>query len=223
VQSADFQVTPWENLTSNHILLVILILKSLSTFWNILLPLWSFYSVIFLLYCSKVSSYSSLFFLRYIYFTCMNTLLLFSDTPEEATDPHYRWLWATMWLLGIELRTSGRAGWGKGKLEDSSVCKVRAVQEQPSCNGGSGEVEIGNAWCLRLTSLAFCELLASERPCLNKKNRYVSWGVTNIWSWPLMSIYMYTHVQVHPYDQHKHTQREREREREIKLVFLNIP
>ena len=109
MQSADFQVTPWENLTSNHILLVILILKSLSTFWNILLPLWSFYSVIFLLYCSKVSSYSSLFFLRYIYFTCMNTLLLFSDTPEEATDPHYRWLWATMWLLGIELRTSGRA------------------------------------------------------------------------------------------------------------------
>jgi hypothetical protein len=28
---------------------------------------------------------------------------------EEGTGSHYRWLWATMWLLGIELRTSGRA------------------------------------------------------------------------------------------------------------------
>ena len=28
---------------------------------------------------------------------------------KRASDPHYRWLWATMWLLGIELRTSGRA------------------------------------------------------------------------------------------------------------------
>ena len=29
--------------------------------------------------------------------------------PEEGTRSHYRWLWATMWLPGIELRTSGRA------------------------------------------------------------------------------------------------------------------
>jgi hypothetical protein len=28
--------------------------------------------------------------------------------PEEGIRSHYRWLWATMWLLGIELRTSGR-------------------------------------------------------------------------------------------------------------------
>ena len=69
---------------------------------------------------------------------------------------------------------------GRQNSGGNSVCKVCAAQEQPSCNGGSGEVETGNAWCLRLTSLAFCELLASERPCLNKKNRYVSWGVTNI-------------------------------------------
>ena len=29
--------------------------------------------------------------------------------PKRAFDPHYIWLWATIWLLGIELRTSGRA------------------------------------------------------------------------------------------------------------------
>ena len=52
----------------------------------------------------------------------MSTFLLSSDTPEGAldaiTDPshyrshyrsHYGWFQATMWLLGIELRTSGRA------------------------------------------------------------------------------------------------------------------
>jgi hypothetical protein len=39
----------------------------------------------------------------------INTLLLFSDTPEEGIGSHYRWLWAATWLLGIELRTSGGA------------------------------------------------------------------------------------------------------------------
>jgi hypothetical protein len=39
----------------------------------------------------------------------MNTPLLSSDTQEEGIRPHYRWLWATMCLLGFELRTSGRA------------------------------------------------------------------------------------------------------------------
>ena len=26
---------------------------------------------------------------------------------KRSSNPHYRWLWGTMWLLGIELRTSG--------------------------------------------------------------------------------------------------------------------
>jgi hypothetical protein len=39
----------------------------------------------------------------------MSTLSLYSDTSEEGIKSHYRWLWATMWVLGIELRTSGRA------------------------------------------------------------------------------------------------------------------
>ena len=33
-----------------------------------------------------------------------------SYRPEESTRSHYRWLWATMWLLEIELRTFWRAG-----------------------------------------------------------------------------------------------------------------
>ena len=36
------------------------------------------------------------------------TLSLSPDTPEEGIQSHYKWLWATMWLLGIELRTFGR-------------------------------------------------------------------------------------------------------------------
>jgi hypothetical protein len=39
----------------------------------------------------------------------MSILLLSSDTPEECIGSHYRRLWATMWLLGIELQISGRA------------------------------------------------------------------------------------------------------------------
>ena len=55
------------------------------------------------------------FFLKYlfIYLFIMCTIFSFCMyvwRPEEGTRPHYRWLWATMWLLGIELRTFGRAG-----------------------------------------------------------------------------------------------------------------
>jgi hypothetical protein len=39
----------------------------------------------------------------------MSTLSFSSHTPEEGTRSCYRWLWATMWLLGIELRISGGA------------------------------------------------------------------------------------------------------------------
>ena len=49
-------------------------------------------------------SYFHFSFLKvYLY---MSTLLLSSDTPEEGIGSHYRWLGATMWVLGIELRTS---------------------------------------------------------------------------------------------------------------------
>ena len=34
---------------------------------------------------------------------------VFRHTLEECIGFHYRWLWTTMWLLGIELTTSGRA------------------------------------------------------------------------------------------------------------------
>jgi hypothetical protein len=45
---------------------------------------------------------------RFIYFMYMSTLSLSSDTPEEGIESYYRWLWAIMWLLGIEFRTFGR-------------------------------------------------------------------------------------------------------------------
>jgi hypothetical protein len=36
----------------------------------------------------------------------VSSLLLSSDTAEEGIGSHYRWVGATMWLLGIELRIS---------------------------------------------------------------------------------------------------------------------
>ena len=41
-----------------------------------------------------------------------STLSLSSDIPEEGIRcirSQYRWLWATIWLPGIKLRTSGKA------------------------------------------------------------------------------------------------------------------
>jgi len=34
---------------------------------------------------------------------------LSSCAPEGGIRSHYRWLWAIIWLLGIELRSSGRS------------------------------------------------------------------------------------------------------------------
>jgi hypothetical protein len=51
---------------------------------------------------------------------CMSMLQL-SDTPENAIKSHYRWLWATMWVLGIELRT----------LEEQSVLLTSEPSLQP--------------------------------------------------------------------------------------------
>ena len=35
--------------------------------------------------------------------------IAFSDTLKRQSNLIYRWLWATMWLLGFELRTSRKA------------------------------------------------------------------------------------------------------------------
>jgi hypothetical protein len=49
-----------------------------------------------------------LFIYLFIYLLIMWVHLLPSDTPDEGIRPNYRWLRATMWLLVIDLRTSGR-------------------------------------------------------------------------------------------------------------------
>ena len=49
------------------------------------------------------------YFIYVNYLIYLHTLSLSSDTPEESIGSHYRWLWATISLLGVELRTSGRA------------------------------------------------------------------------------------------------------------------
>jgi hypothetical protein len=60
------------------------------------------------------------------------TLSLSSDTPEEGIRSHYRWLKATMWLLGIELRTSGRAAVLLPAGGSSSLQKENMTQLTPA-------------------------------------------------------------------------------------------
>jgi len=44
-----------------------------------------------------------------IYLSYISTPPLPSDTSEEGISSHNKWLWAPIWWLGFELRTSGRA------------------------------------------------------------------------------------------------------------------
>ena len=49
------------------------------------------------------------FFKRFLYLLCVQqSACIYTCRSEEGTRSHYRWLWAIMWLLGIELMTSGR-------------------------------------------------------------------------------------------------------------------
>jgi hypothetical protein len=58
---------------------------------------------------SKAYAWLLFFFLKknlFIYIMYMSALS--SCTPADSIWAHYRCLWTTMWLLGIELRASGR-------------------------------------------------------------------------------------------------------------------
>jgi hypothetical protein len=63
-----------------------------------------------------LKNYFILFYFILFYFIYMSTLLLSSDTPEEEIGWYHRW------LLGIELRTSGRA---------VSALNLRAISPAP--------------------------------------------------------------------------------------------
>jgi hypothetical protein len=48
-----------------------------------------------------------LFLQIFLVYEC--SICMYTCEPEEGIRSHHRWLWATMWLLGFELRTSGRS------------------------------------------------------------------------------------------------------------------
>jgi hypothetical protein len=58
----------------------------------------------------NVSSFPLLYaiFLKDLFHVCERTVTVFRH-QKRTSDPHYRWRWANMWLLGIGVRTSGRA------------------------------------------------------------------------------------------------------------------
>ena len=74
----------------------------------------------------------SLFFVRFISYMWVHCRCLQTHL-KRALDPHYRWLWATMWWLGIELRTSGRTvsalyHWAISPAQDSvSLNKQKVI------------------------------------------------------------------------------------------------
>ena len=65
-----------------------------------------------LLACSpwlSLLSFCFVFLKIYSKYVCEYSVALFRELIKEDIESHYRWFEATMWLLGTELRTSGRA------------------------------------------------------------------------------------------------------------------
>jgi hypothetical protein len=102
----------WHALPCSHIILALLVLfpvcclsdPSYLTFGTrCVYWLMDIYTAWYLLWRPVGFFLFFLFFLKiylFIYFMYVSTLSLSSDTPEEVTGSHYRWLWATMRLLG---------------------------------------------------------------------------------------------------------------------------
>ena len=59
--------------------------------------------------CKEGPRLDSSLCLYFIYFMYECSVCMYTCMPEEGIRSHYRWLWSTMWLLGIELRTYVRA------------------------------------------------------------------------------------------------------------------
>ena len=81
----------------------------------------------------------SFFKKKIIYLLCIQySVCMYACRPEESTRSHYRWLWATMWLLGIELRTFGRAG---------NALNFWAISPAPKPDLCMSATSTGFSWC----------------------------------------------------------------------------
>jgi hypothetical protein len=69
----------------------------------------------------------------------VSTLALSLDSPEEGIRSHYRWLWATMWLVGFELRTSGKAVSAPNLWATSPALFFPILKQGISCFGSCAE------------------------------------------------------------------------------------
>ena len=87
--SSSVTLRTWANLSSLVIVIWTIVNFSLPTVGQVFLLLFSKDLLIYVMHMSTPP-------------------LLSLDTPEEGIGSHYRWLWDTMWLLGIELKTSRR-------------------------------------------------------------------------------------------------------------------
>ena len=83
--------------------------------------------------------------LPFIYLLDVNTLLLSSDTPEEGIQFHYR-----IWLLGIELRNSGRS---ISALNHLAISQSRS----PSSQTRLASTGKSTCFCLPSTETAVCQ------------------------------------------------------------------
>jgi hypothetical protein len=95
----------------------------------------------------QVGQTANIFFSDLFFFMDMT---LSTCSPEEDIRSHYRWLWATMWLLKIELRTSDRAAsalnhWAISPAQTANVVDM-TLWTQSYCLQKSASIAIPSFW-----------------------------------------------------------------------------
>jgi hypothetical protein len=86
--------------------------------------------------------------------------------PEEGVRSPYGWLWATMWLLGFELRTFGRAISALTRWTFSPAQVVFFLKE------GFGDRHDGPSWFLRILWAVGLDFISRNN---NEKGRQKTW------------------------------------------------
>jgi hypothetical protein len=126
---------------------------------------------------SRISSETDPFsFYRCIYLLYIQCSA-YMYTPEESTRSHFRCLWATMWLLEIELRASGKAVsalnlWAISPALRYLIWKSTSIKKTTLFTGGFHSFKLlcntstgGCDRCVSLINKVFLSILLGKYLC----------------------------------------------------------
>jgi hypothetical protein len=117
-------------------------------------------------YYFEYGQIKGLFFLRFIYLSYVSALSHSSDTPEDGIRSHYWWLWAAMWLLGIELGHVVAGNWTQDLLKNSQCSYLLSHLSSPK--------ELIFKLVFILVTFCCCDKKHQEQKWLREERDYVA-------------------------------------------------